>query len=214
MLPACPSRPRSQRGAYLHLSLPAKLGLGAAVASLDMLVACAAPRPTLRSDYDRATNFSNYRTYSYVSNVGTDKSGYSTLITQHFEDAIDTELNARGYRKVETDPDLLVNPNANAMEKTDMRSMPTPALSLGLGYYGYRSGLYAGMPLFGTDIDTVRHKVGTADIDLDARQKKLIWTGVAEGGLSEESMTNPQPAIAKVVNETFTQFPGRAGVSH
>ena len=65
------------------------------------------------------------------------------------------------------------------------------------------------------DIDTVRYKVGTANVDLvDARQKRLIWTGVAEGRLSEEFMKNPQPAIANVVNQMFIQFPGHAGAGN
>jgi uncharacterized protein DUF4136 len=176
------------------------------------LAGCAPPKPTLHTDYDREANFSNYHTYMYVNPVGTDKAGYSSLITQHFKTAIDTEMSARGYRKVDADPDLLVNFMANAHEKTDIRSTPSSSVTMGMGYYGYRGGMYAGMPVYSSsDVETVRYKVGTANIDVvDAHQKKLIWTGVAEGRLSDEAMANPQPAIANVVTQMFTAFPGRA----
>ena len=177
------------------------------------ILGCAPAKPTLRSDYDRAANFSAYHTYAYENPVGTDKAGYSTLITQHFKSAIDVEMSARGYRKVDANPDMFVNFMANAVEKTDIRSTPSTSATMGMGYYGYRGGMYTSMPMYSTpDIQTVRYKVGTANVDLvDARQKKLIWTGVAEGRLTDEVMKNPQPAIASVVNQLFTQFPGHAG---
>lgn len=186
------------------------------VFGIALLAACAPEKPTLHTDYDRSTNFASYRTYAYVTPVGTDKAGYSSLVTQHFKQAIDVEMSARGYQKVETDPDLLVNFMANAVEKTDVRSTPGTSVTMGTGYYGYRGGMYASMPVYSSpDVQTVRYKVGTANVDVvDARQKKLLWTGVAEGRLTEEVMKNPQPAIASVVNQLFTQFPGRAGPVH
>jgi hypothetical protein len=47
-------------------------------------------------------------------------------------------MDARGYRKVDTNPDLLVNFNANVQEKADVESMPGPYAG---GYYGYRGGM-------------------------------------------------------------------------
>ena len=185
----------------------------AVVVSIAALAGCAPEKPTMRSDFDRAANFSNYHTYAYANPVGTDRAGYSSLISQHFKMAIDVEMSARGYRKVDADPDLLVNFMANVDEKTDIRSTPSSSMTMGMGYYGYRGGMYAGGPVYASnDVETVRYKVGTANVDLvDARQKKLIWTGVAEGRLTDEVMKNPQPAIAHVVNQLFTQYPGHAG---
>jgi Domain of unknown function (DUF4136) len=178
-----------------------------------LLSACAPTGPELRTDYDRSTNFSAYRTYAYFDPVGTDKAGYSTLTTQHFKQAIDAQMAMRGYQKVESNPDLLVNFMANAVEKTDVRSTPSSSVMMGTGYYGYRGGMYATVPVYSQpDVQTVRYKVGTANVDIvDARAKKLLWTGMVEGELSDAVMKNPQPAIEKVIGEMFTQFPGHAG---
>jgi hypothetical protein len=187
----------------------AAVALGALVLS-----GCAAPKPTLRSDYDRSADFATYRTYSYVDPVGTDKAGYSSIITQHFKSAIDNEMSARGYRKVESNPDLLVNFSANATEKVDVRSTPTPTMGMGVGYggyYGYRGSMYAAWPMYTNDVSTVRYQVGTLNVDVvDARRKQLVWEGVAEGKLRKETMQNPEPAIRSVINQLYQTYPGRA----
>jgi hypothetical protein len=183
----------------------------ALVIGIVALVGCEPPKPTIHADFDRTVNFANYHTYDYENPVGTDKAGYSTLLTQYFKQSIDAEMSSRGYRKVDANPDLYVNFMANAVEKTDVRSTPSSSMTMGMGYYGYRGGMYTTMPMYSTpDVQTIRYKVGTANIDVvDAREKRLIWTGVIEGKLTDEVMKNPQPAVASVVSQMFSQFPGR-----
>lgn len=183
--------------------------LAAAALAAGVLAGCAATGPSIRTDYDRSADFSAYRTYAYVQPLGTDRAGYSTLTTQHFKGAIDAQLAARGYRRVESDPDLLVNVNANATEKVDVRAAPTA--TIGVGYYHYRYGLYSGFPLYRNDVETVRYRVGTANVDVvDAKRKQLVWEGIAEGRLTKDVMRNPEPAIRAAVAEMFKSFPARA----
>jgi hypothetical protein len=175
--------------------------LGCLLVGVALLAGCESP-PKIRSTTDPSANLSSYKTYGFVSQPATNRGGYTTPLTTYFETAVSREMEARGYQKVATDPGLLVNFNANARENVDIRS--TPAAT---GYYGYRAGLYTG----GTDVETVRYKVGTANIDIvDASKKKLLWSGVAEGELTDRVMQNPQAAVDKVVAQMFTQFPGRA----
>jgi hypothetical protein len=204
-----------------HLTLrrrsPAATSLAALALGALVLAGCAAPKPTLRSDYDRSADFATYRTYSYVDPVGTDKAGYSSIITQHFKSAIDNEMSARGYRKVDSNPDLLVNFSANATEKVDVRSTPTPTMGMGVGYggyYGYRGSMYGAWPMYTNDVSTVRYQVGTLNVDVvDARRKQLVWEGVAEGKLRKETMQNPEPAIRSVINQLYQTYPGRAATA-
>lgn len=183
--------------------------LTAVVPVIAGLAACASG-PTILSDYDRSADFSAYRTYAYASELGTDRAGYSTLITNHFKRAVGHELEARGYRHDETDPDLLVNFFVSVGEQTDIRSSPSP--TMGAGYYGYRYGMYGAWPAYSTDVSTVTYKVGTANVDVvDARRKQLIWEGVAEGRIRDEALENPGPAIDAVITELFATYPARAG---
>lgn len=168
--------------------------------------------PKYRIDYDRSTDLNAFSTYGFPDEVGTDRAGYSTLITTYFKDAVNREMQERGFRYEEKDPDLLVNFFANVRNVTDVRS--TPRYSLGYGYYGYRYGLYGAWPFYHDDVDTVHYKVGTANIDIvDAERMQLIWEGVAEGRITREDMRDPQAAIDRVVTELFQRFPGSAAAS-
>lgn len=174
------------------------------------LVAGCASGPTIRSDYDRSADFSTYRTFGFARELGTDRAGYSTLITEHFKRAVRHEMEARGYRYTEANPDLLANFYVAIREQTDVRSTPAP--TVGVGYYGYRYGLYTGWPAYSTDVRTVHYKTGTANVDLvDAVRKQLIWEGVAEGRVQEESLADPGTAIEGLVADLFARYPATAG---
>jgi hypothetical protein len=175
-----------------------------------LLAACAtSPRRDITIDYDRSANLGAFKTYGFPEEVGTDRAGYSTLITTYFKNAVNREMQRRGYTYEEKDPDLLVNFFANVRDVADVRR--DPRFSVGYGYYGYRYGLYGAWPFYHDDLDTVHYKVGTANIDIvDAERMQLIWEGVAEGRITREDMKNPQVPIDAVVTELFQRFPGSA----
>ena len=163
--------------------------------------------PQVRSVSEPGANLSAYRSYSFVAQPGTNRGGNVTPLTTFFESAIAREMSARGYQQVPSGGDLLVNFNARVSEKADIQSTPGPMY--GYGYYGYRGGMY-----MGPEVQTVRYKVGTANIDVvDAKRKVVVWEGIAEQELTDDVMRNPQPAVDNVVAKMFTQFPGRAPAS-
>ncbi len=171
-----------------------------------LLFTSCASEPQVRSVTEPGANLSAYRSYSFVAQPGTNRGGNVTPLTTFFETAIAREMSARGYQQVDAGGDLLVNFNARVTEKADIQSTPGPTYGYGYGYYGYRGGLYAG-----PEVQTVRYKVGTANIDLvDAKRKVVVWEGIVERELTDEIMKNPQPAIDNAVAKMFTQFPGRA----
>jgi hypothetical protein len=191
---------------------------GAALgATLLMLASACATGPRVHTHMDPTVQLTNYRTYGFVPEPGTNRAGYSTFVTNYFKEAIRREMDARGYTYDESNPDLLVNFNANAREVTEVRSTPGagPAFGYGLGYYGYRGGLYMygpWYPFYGRDIDTVRYNIGTANVDVvDARRKEMVWEGVVEGRLSSAAMREPQQAISDAVANMFQKFPARSG---
>lgn len=163
--------------------------------------------PQVRAVSEPGSNLSAYRTYSFAAQPGTNRGGNVTPLTTFFETAIAREMNARGYQQVDSGGELMVNFNARVTEKADIQSTPGAGPYYGYGYYGYRGGLYAG-----PEVETVRYKVGTANIDVvDAKRKVVVWEGIAEQELTSDIMRNPQPAIDNVVTKMYAQFPGRAG---
>jgi Domain of unknown function (DUF4136) len=165
--------------------------------------------PQVRSVSEPGANLSSYRTYSFATQPGTNRGGNITPLTTFFETAIAREMNARGYVQVPSDGDLLVNFNARVTEKADIQSTPGVGPHYGYGYYGYRGGMYAG-----PEVQTVRYKVGTANIDVvDAKRKVVVWEGIGEQELTSDVMKNPQAAVDNAVAKMFAQFPGRAAPS-
>jgi hypothetical protein len=187
-----------------------KLFVAGAVA-LSMLAACESG-PQIRSHLDPGANLSSYKTYMFAEKTGTDRPGYSTPITSYFKESIRREMDARGYQYVDGGPaDLLVNFNANAQEKVDVRTTPGATYGYGYGYYGYRGGLY-GAAAFPPEVETVRYRTGTANVDVvDLSRKQVVWEGIAEARLTDKMMKDPRTAISNVIAEMFLQYPGRAG---
>ena len=184
---------------FAHPSLP--------VLALLMLSGCESG-PQVRSVSEPGANLASYHTYSFAAQPGTNRGGNVTPLTTFFESAIAREMNVRGYLQVPSGGDLLVNFNARVTEKADIQSTPGVG-PYGYGYYGYRGGLYSG-----PEVQTVRYKVGTANIDVvDAKRKVVGWEGVIERELNDDVMRNPQVAIDNAVAKMFAQFPGRAAAS-
>lgn len=180
-------------------------------ATLLLLGACATG-PRIRADYDRSADFSAYRTYGFAAELGTDRAGYSTLITGHFKRAVSREMEERGYVLAAEKPDLLVNFFTSVRDQTQVQS--TPRVTVGAGYYGYRFGLYTAWPLYERSVETVTYQVGTASVDVvDAARRQLVWEGVAEGRITDRMMSDPGPAIDSAVAEIFERYPARAGTA-
>jgi hypothetical protein len=162
--------------------------------------------PAIRADADPSANLASYKTFAFLDRVATDNSGYSTLLTQHLKGATQREMEKRGYQMVSANPQLLVNFNLNIENRTDVRSTPT---TTGVGYYGYRAGYYsmwAGYPQ--QSVETVHYQAGTLAVDVvDAAQKRLVWSGVAEGKVGKKAAENPGPAIDSVVASIFEKYP-------
>ncbi len=183
--------------------------LTAMLATLTVLIAgCATTgAPNTRVDYDKSADFSVYRTFGFPKETGTDRGGYSTLVTSYFKSSVTTAMEARGYKYSEERPDLLVNFFMNTRERTELR--PGPSFSNAFGYYGYRRGLYDPWPMYDDD-RTVTYKVGTINVDIvDAEKKQLIWEGVSEGRMSNEALRNPKVTVNAVVTELMRQYPGK-----
>jgi hypothetical protein len=182
----------------------------AGAAALTLLSGCESG-PEIRTNVDPAANLSSYKTYMFAERTGTDRPEYKTPITSYFKEAIRREMDARGYKYVEGGPaELLINFNANARENVDLRTTPGSTYGYGYGYYGYRGGLY-GAAAFPPEVETVRYRVGTANVDVvDLSKKQVLWEGIVEGRLTDKVMKDPRAAISKAIAEMFTQFPGRA----
>ncbi len=179
----------------------------ASLLAIAALGACASG-PVLRSDHDPAADFSRYRTYGYVAQLGTDKAGYSSLLTERLKAATRTQMEMRGYSYSATSPDLLVNFSARVDSRTEV--VPAPPMP----YYGYRMGFYGPWAGWGWGNDVYQYQEGTLNIDLvDARRKQMVWEGVAVSRIRDADQVNNEAAIAQAVSAVFSRYPFVAGTA-
>jgi hypothetical protein len=160
--------------------------------------------PAIRADGDPSANMSSYKTFGFYDRVSTDKNAYTTIVSTRLKEATRREMEKRGYQYVSSNPQLLANFNLNITDKQDIRSSP----STGVGYYGYRSGMYGTWGGYPQDIQTVNYQEGTLSIDLvDSAKQQLVWQGTAQGRIDKKKAENPGPAIDQVVMDIFAKFP-------
>lgn len=175
------------------------------------LVSCTAPGPKVKADYDPAVDFSGYRTFNFYSPLGIENPEYSSILGQMFRDAISLQMRNRGYQ-LSDQPDLLLNVSASLEDKTQVTTFSEPGF--GGGYYGYRRGFYD--PWYGYGYATTTHvsqyTEGTVNVDMvDAREKRMVWEGIAVGRVDEEQThAELRAVIDSVVAEMFSSYPFRA----
>jgi len=153
----------------------------------------------VKTDYDRSTDFSQYKTYSWGS-VQTQ----NPLFIDRIKTAVNSALAAKGWTQAESDGNVSVM----AMEMTQShQTLNTYYDSVGGGWgWGRRFG--GGGDGFGeatTTQDTYR--VGTLVVDLfDSSTKNLIWRGSLSDVLSDKSDKNIKN-LNKGVVKMFDHFP-------
>ncbi|MCC6332382.1 MAG: DUF4136 domain-containing protein [Myxococcales bacterium] len=173
-----------------------------------LLAGCSSQLAQVRADYDRAADFSKYKTVAFVSELGAAKGGFTTLSEQRMKNAVKLQLERRGYTFVEAEPDLLVNVAGKLTRKQEVTASSSgPAYA---PYYGYRGGYYAPWPGY-TTVTTRDVTDGTLSVDLvDAKSKQLVWEGLAEGRVTDEMREDAERVIFQVVSDIFDKYPFRA----
>jgi hypothetical protein len=160
-----------------------------------LLFAAAVFGQHVKTDYDRTTDFSQYKTYSWEKVQTQDP-----LWVDRIKSAVNAEMSTKGFVEVASGGDVSVI----AVEMTTtQRSLNTFYDGLG---GGWRFG--GGFGDATTTVDT--YKVGTLVVDLfDAKTKKLMWRGSASDTLSDKSDKNIKN-LDKGVQKLFDHFPPKA----
>lgn len=169
------------------------------------LIAGCASGPQVHAEFDPGADFSRYASFGFVEALGTDRNGYQTMVSQYLKEAARREMEARGLRYVAADPDLLLNFNARLGEKVRVTGMGP---YYGMGYYGYRGGLYGTWPMYPADTWVSNYNEGTLNIDVvDRARRQMIWEGVAVDTVTEKTTENLKASIDAAVAAVFAKFP-------
>lgn len=189
-------RPSVTRTSALRLLL--------ALLAFAVLAACALG-PRVRTDFDPQADFTQYRTYAFYEPLAMEQSGYTSYLTRSIKQAVRREMDARGYRFDEADPDLRVNFQGVIRERTDVYSVPRSDISY---FYSYRARAYVAVPVWYDEAQVSRYTEGTLTVDLvDADRNHLVWTGAAVGRVTQRTPAERVAEADRAIAAIFERYP-------
>ena len=154
------------------------------------LMSCNAVSVT--QDYDRTANFNTYKTYSYHQK-GIDKLKLNDLDKRRILDAVDREMAAKGFTKVSSNADLVVNVLASSTQEVRVDND-----MYGYGYYGY----WGPRSPYVSDYTS-----GKIIVDIvDDKRNILVWQGVGNG-LNVDNIAAKNERIPEAINNILKKFP-------
>ena len=146
----------------------------------------------VQRDFDKKADFSQYKTYSWAK-VQTS----NPLWQQRITDAVDKDLQAKGWQKVESGGDVALAA-VGATENQQEYQTFYNGLGPGWRWRGFGDEAYT---------TVYNYKVGTLVLDMyDAKTKRLIWRGTASDTLSSKPAKN-EKKLEKSVDKLFEKFP-------
>lgn len=165
------------------------------------LTACSSVR-ILNTEAADNFNLSNYQTYDFY-----DIEISGDTVSQAFEERVELlkngiaqELDKLGLTRNSSNPDLLVNLGIVVEEKTQTRqtNIQEAPIYIGQRRYSWKS----------EEVEVGKYSQGTVSVDLvDAKQNELVWQGVAEGVVPDNTK-RLKKTIGEGVEELFSQIPG------
>ena len=157
-------------------------------------------------DYDKTANFRAFKTYALGPVKMSDDA--SPLMVQRTVSALEGRMSAIGFRKVESNPDLIVAIQSSTREELSYTTWgdypywgggPYPYWG-GVAYPFWHAGGFSGI-----DVQTILIRTVVVDM-IDARSEKVVFRGTAEDRVSHKAKKNERKAYDAVA-EIFEESP-------
>jgi hypothetical protein len=163
---------------------------------LTILTGACSPISSISYDYNRAVDFSGLRTYDWIP-IPAKMQKKEALMLERIKKAVNSRLEAKGFKITGGESDFLVATNFGQVEKLKVYDWGYP-------YYG-RSRRYDYGPYYGGGrVSSFYYRQGALVLDfIDTASKEVIWKGVATVYLSKDQ--TPEK-IDDVVNEAVEKI--------
>jgi hypothetical protein len=159
-----------------------------------------APSLKVNTDYDKAADFTKYKTFALYNPENTNSS-ISQLNQSRINTAIIAEMTKRGYVENTGAPDLLVNSTAIFKDRVAVSSTNTYMYGGMYRPYGWGPGMS------NTNYDVQHYKDGSLIIDVvEASSKKLLWQGTGNKEI-DGPIKDPDTNIPKAIGMIMNEFP-------
>lgn len=147
-------------------------------------------------DYDKAVDFSKYKTYQYFGDMET---GLSQLDTKRLLDELDKKLQANGF-VISENPDFLID-----IKSTEFRNAQRETVGVGVGGGGGNvgGGISIGLPIGQNNMS----REIIFDF-VDASNKQLFWQAKSEASFNPRAEPiKREERFAAIVEKVFKKYP-------
>jgi len=174
---------------------------------------CGSSGPSIKTDYDTKADFSKYKTFTFQSgrivlpeNIPDTN---NTLIDNRLRNAVTAQMEAKGFRLDNDNPDLVVTYLAGAKNKQEVQQRvatpPPPGWAAGgwyqPGYYGPGGWWDPGY----SEFFTRNYTEGTLILDLiDVKAKELVWRAYVT---CEVSKIPDDKAVNNLIAKILAKYP-------
>lgn len=147
-------------------------------------------------DYEKTTNFSNYKTYHFYDDMET---GFTGLDEKRFITALETKLNSLGLSKSET-PDFIIDIQTNELQGNQRN---TVGVGVGGGNRGFGGGVSIGIPI---GRETIYREIIVEFVD--ENKTGLFWQARSESNFKPNaSPEKREQKINAIVDKILKDFP-------
>ena len=156
----------------------------------------------IETGYDKSADFSHYKTYSLIPRA---TPATNPVLATIIDNDIEYELNQKGLRKVDSNPDLLVKCYGGAGDVEGGFAAADPSYNATGGAPMPGSSMWGGS-LPPTSVPQTMHGSITVDL-VDARKKQLVWRATAKGKMDYNKRSKLLEQANKAVSEMFKKYP-------
>ena len=174
------------------------LGLMALAA---ILSGCASG-PTVIVNADPSANVMSMRTFDFMKPLSTDRGNVQSLLSTQLIAATTDELQKRGWRREQNNPDVLINFLLETHEQIRSRNTGASVSTM------HRSGRYGGWGATMSTPTIEQTTQGALSIDMiDPAQNVMIWEGTATNRVTDRIRENQEETVRTFVAAILADFP-------
>ena len=183
-----------------RLRSKALCGFGLLAAAV-ILSSCASG-PTIVTNVDSSTDFMSLNTFDFLQPLSTDSGNVQTLLSTQLIAATTDELNKRGWRLDQNNPDVFINFLFETQQQIQTRNSSASASTM------HRSGRYGGWGATMSTPTVEQTTQGALSIDMiDPSRNQMIWEGTATNRITDSIRENQEESVRTFVTAILADFP-------
>jgi len=170
--------------------------------ALAAILSGCASGPTIIVNVDPSADLMSLRTFDFMKPLSTDRGDVQTLLSTQLIAATTDELQKRGWRHQQNNPDVVINFLLETHEQIRSRNTGASVSTM------HRSGRYGGWGATMSTPTIEQTTQGALSIDMiDPARNQMIWEGTATNRVTDRMRANQEESVREFVAAILADFP-------